>query len=314
MVLCDELEARQQQWRADRVRLNNAIIAPLHTAATLALDDYARALQPLADNFDALYDAADTLARLRSTILQLAAQGKLVPQDPHDEPAYVLMKRITKERESLINAKKMKKPKPLPPIEDKEIFATKPKGWIFCRLGEVIQISSGSFLPSLKMASEGIIPVFGGNGIAGYHDQYNVNKPTLVIGRVGFYCGSVHITPERAWVTDNAFITYFSESNIYLNFLYWLLKATNLAIRNDATAQPVISGAKVYPIVIGLPPLEEQKRIVAKVNQLTALCDELETKLRQAEADSQTLMAAAVRQVLASIAQAQTENSLSVIA
>ena len=56
--------------------------------------------------------------------------------------------------------------------------------------------------------NDGAIPVYGGNGVTGYHDAYNVSKQTLVIGRVGFYCGSIHVTPEKAWVTDNAFITY----------------------------------------------------------------------------------------------------------
>ena len=141
------------------------------------------------------------------------------------------------------------------------------------------------------MASEGIIPVFSvGMGLRGHHDQYNVNKPTLVLEEESAsIAAAFSITPERAWVTDNAFITYFSDWNIYLNFLYWLLKATNLAICNDATVQPVIFRSEgISNTKVGLPPLEEQKRIVAKVNQLPARPDELETKLRQAEADSQT--------------------------
>ena len=125
------------------------------------------------------------------------------------------------------------------------------------------------------MTKAGKIPVYGGNGVTGYHDAHNVTEPTLVIGRVGFYCGSIHLTPDRAWVTDNAFVTTFPDDAIDIEFLYWLLKATNLRENDNATAQPVISGKKVYPTIVALPPLSEQKRIVSKVTELLGLCDEL---------------------------------------
>ena len=72
------------------------------------------------------------------------------------------------------------------------------------------------------MDDSGKIPVFGGNGINGYHSEFNVQKATIVIGRVGAYCGSIHITDERAWVTDNAFITYYS-SLLNQDWLFYLL-------------------------------------------------------------------------------------------
>ena len=228
------------------------------------------------NNFELLADVQNGMQKLRELILQLAIQGKLGTQNPKDESAAVLLEKIRAKTDNLIKEKKIKKIKSLPPIEANEIPYEKPEHWAWCRLLGIIQISSGNFLPSHKMAENGHIPVFGGNGITGYHDQYNVTKPTIVIGRVGFYCGSVHITPELAWITDNAFLTYFSESHIYLKFLYWLLKGTDLSIRDNSTAQPVISGRKIYPIIVGLPPYKEQKRIVTKVNQLMALCDQLE--------------------------------------
>ena len=133
------------------------------------------------------------------------------------------------------------------------------------------------------MVKNGNIPVYGGNGVSGHHDKANVFKRTLIIGRVGFYCGAIHITPEKAWVTDNAFITTFPEEYIYLEFLELLLKATDLKENQNATAQPVISGKKLYPIVVSLPPLAEQRRIVAKVDELMALCDQLKSKLATAQ-------------------------------
>jgi type I restriction enzyme, S subunit len=153
-----------------------------------------------------------------------------------------------------------------------------PKGWVECELKQLIYISSGKSLTQKKMI-EGTTPVFGGNGITGWHNEGNVFKPTIVIGRVGFYCGSVYITPEKAWVTDNAFVTSFSEKHIETEFLYWLLKFTDLRQNDSSSAQPVISGQKVYPIKVKLPPLPEQKRIVAKLDETLAQVDTIKARL-----------------------------------
>lgn len=148
------------------------------------------------------------------------------------------------------------------------------------------------------MTKTGDVPVYGGNGVNGFHDEANVTEPTLVIGRVGCYCGSIHLTPNRAWVTDNACITTFPHEAIDINFLYWLLKATNLRENDNATAQPVISGKKVYPTIVAFPPLAEQKRIVTKVTALLSLCDALEAKLTQAESARTQLLSATVHAIL----------------
>ena len=236
------------------------------------------------------------ITKLRQAILSDVVQGKLVSQDPNDEPTAVLLEKIRAEKEKLIKEKKIRKEKPLPSISEDEIPYDLPNGWEWVRLGEIIRISSGDGLTSAQMNKEGNVPVFGGNGINGYHNKFNVNKPTLVIGRVGFYCGSIHLTPNVAWVTDNAFITNFSESNIDINYLYWLLRGTNLKEEDNATAQPVISGRKVYPIIVGLSPLNEQKRIAAKIDQLMQLCDRLESQVKENQKNSEVFMEAVLRE------------------
>ncbi|MBB1314187.1 restriction endonuclease subunit S [Aliivibrio sp. SR45-2] len=153
-----------------------------------------------------------------------------------------------------------------------------PKGWVECELKQLISITSGKSLTQKKMI-EGNTPVFGGNGITGWHNEGNVFKPTIVIGRVGFYCGSVYITPENAWITDNAFITSFSEDHIDREFLYWLLKFTDLRQNDSSSAQPVISGQKVYPIEVKFLPLAEQKRIVEKLDEVLAQVDIIKARL-----------------------------------
>jgi type I restriction enzyme, S subunit len=232
----------------------------------------------LEQHFDVAFAAPDGIKKLRELILTLAMQGKLVPQDPNDEPASELLRSIDAEKNRLIKEGKHKKSLSLPEIDHDELPYQLPKSWEWVRLGHLFRVTSGNNLTKDRM-KEGSFPVYGGNGIAGYHDEFNTERPTIVIGRVGYYCGSIHLTPERAWITDNAFFTIYDEERLYQGFVIWLLKTINLQIDTSATAQPVISGGKIYPILIPLPPLAEQRRIVAKIDQLMARCDELE-KLR----------------------------------
>jgi type I restriction enzyme S subunit len=143
-------------------------------------------------------------------------------------------------------------------------------------LGDVLKVSSGKFLPAKEMTAGGTIPVFGGNGINGYHDKANVEEETLVIGRVGFYCGSVHLTPSQAWVTDNALIVRHDSSRTLRRFLYFALQAIDLRVNDSSTAQPVISGAKIYPTPIVIPDVLEQLEIVRRLDALFELAEELE--------------------------------------
>lgn len=210
---------------------------------------------------------------LKNSILQLAVQGKLVEQRAEEGTARELLEQIKLEKDQLIKDKKIKKSKPLPEITEDEIPFEIPESWEWVRLGELISIESGKGLTSKDM-KEGEIPVFGGNGITGYHNEALVNKETVVIGRVGFYCGSVHLTPKEAWVTDNAFITTFPDKSIDTKYLIYILRHMNLGKSHNATAQPVVSGKKIYPLLFPLPPLEEQHRIVAKIEEILPYIDQ----------------------------------------
>jgi type I restriction enzyme S subunit len=238
--------------------------------------------------------------QLRQTILNLAVRGKLVPQDTNDEPAEELLARVDGWRADAIRRRLIRVlRKPLKEINPSETPYELPNGWAWTRLGKMIYIQSGDGLTAANMKS-GDVPVYGGNGVNGYHDNFNVAEETIVIGRVGYYCGSVHVTPERAWVTDNAFITKFCSHEIFLEFLVLLLRNTNLKENENATAQPVISGSKIYPIVIGIPPLAEQHRIVAKVDELMALCDELGARVTTTAATRRQLLEATFTEAIAS--------------
>lgn len=284
MALCDKLEAERNERNQKRVTVHTASMNRLLSAKDKPA--FNSSWQFIRKNFNELYSVTENVDELKKAILQLAVMGKLVPQDPNDQPASELLKEIEAEKKRLVDEGKIKAGKPLPEIKAGEVPYEMPEGWVWVRLGELFRVSSGDGLTKDKMRN-GNIPVFGGNGITGYHDSHNVEKPTIVIGRVGFYCGSIHLTPEKAWITDNAFITTYDEKRLYQSYVIWLLKTINLQVDTSSTAQPVISGSKIYPILIPIPPIAEQKRIVAKIDQLMKLCDELAQQM-QAGAEKQT--------------------------
>ena len=204
------------------------------------------------------------IKQAKSKILDLAIHGKLVPQDPNDEPASELLKRINPKAEITC---------------DTPQYGKLPKGWCETTLGNTIVIKSGDAI-KVRDNRIGKYPIYGGNGITGYNESYNVDGINIIIGRVGFYCGSVHYVNNKIWVTDNAFVTKIM-GNVYTpKFLYYLLQQYDLKQYSNSTAQPVISGKTVYPINVMLPPLSEQYRIVAKVEELFAQLDKIESSLQ----------------------------------
>ena len=204
-----------------------------------------------------------TIRGAKSKILTLAIHGKLVPQDPTDEPASELLKRINPKAEITC---------------DNGHYQKLPEGWCKTTLKYVMTIKSGDSI-NVRNCTQGHYPIYGGNGITGYTDDYNIKESTIVIGRVGYYCGSVYFVKEKAWVSDNAFITTIHKDLFYKKYLYYLLQFLNLRKYSNSTAQPVISGKTIYPIHAIIPPIQEQHRIVAKVEEIFAQLDAIEASL-----------------------------------
>ncbi len=143
--------------------------------------------------------------------------------------------------------------------------------WEKVKLGECIKVKSGVNLTQESMDLTGCYPVYGGNGITGHHTSYNVNESTIIIGRVGYYCGSVHLTEDKAWITDNAFITSFSEDLFFPKYLFYALKQIDLRRYSNSSAQPVISGAGISKVEISCPPLHIQEQIADTLDKADAL-------------------------------------------
>lgn len=212
---------------------------------------------------------------IERAILQAAISGKLTKQHPEDGTATELLETIKTERQQLEKEGNIKKQKPLPPVDKTDEPFELPENWQWTRLGELFSVKSGKATSLEKRNRHYTVPVYGGNGIAGYTENSAVPKDTLVIGRVGFYCGCVHVTESEAWISDNALeVTAYSQA-LPVQFWQHLLSYLNLGETSVSTAQPVVSGKRMYPVAIPVPPAAEQDRIVGKLDSLLPLAHQV---------------------------------------
>ncbi|MER8499471.1 restriction endonuclease subunit S [Mesorhizobium sp. M0208] len=207
--------------------------------------------QRLLAHYEKIADAPDAIARLRRFILDLAVRGKLVPQDTNDEPASELLKRIAKEK-----------------LDQSDL----PQGWRRAKVGSILDFQYGKGLKASERLDEGPVPVFGSNGIVGFTDEPLTVRPSIIVGRKGS-AGALTLCDGPSWTTD---VAYFVESPLFLNlrFLLNALAALDLD-KLGKGVKPGLSRSDAYEQIIALPPLAEQHRIVAKVDELMGLCDRL---------------------------------------
>lgn len=258
----------------------------------------------------ALDEVPKLLEQYRQSVLAAAFRGDLTRDwrkaHPDVEPATELLKRLRTERrhrwEQAELAKYEQKGKAPPsewqfryeepePLSESPMteLPELPESWCYVSFDTVLSVSSGTQLRSSDMQPDGSIPVFGGNGIAGSHDQANVFRNTIVIGRVGYYCGSIHETPENAWVTDNALIVDFLPESIDRRFLFWLLTHSNLGSLSNSSAQPVVSGGKIYSKIVPIPSIGEQREIAVILDATHRLSKKLESTYSESSSDLTTL-------------------------
>ncbi|WP_298905768.1 restriction endonuclease subunit S [uncultured Nostoc sp.] len=140
--------------------------------------------------------------------------------------------------------------------------ATTSKKWAKTTIGESLKLKSGDFLSAANMDKTGKYPVYGGNGITGYHSSYLFEDRKIVIGRVGLYCGSVHYTLPYSWITDNALYVFKKDSRFLDEYLIYALRSANLNQYASQSGQPLISEGRLENVEIIIPPILEQKRIV----------------------------------------------------
>ncbi|AZC73734.1 restriction endonuclease subunit S [Pseudomonas extremorientalis] len=168
------------------------------------------------------------------------------------------------------------------------------KGWAPTTIGEIIKVASGKGLVAKNMDTEGPHKVYGGNGVNGTHTEYMFDTSTLVIGRVGYYCGSVHITEPKSWVTDNALYVKEILKATDLIFLKYLLDAHDLNKVAGRAAQPLVSGSRIYPIHTIDVPFKNQREFSAVAEKVAAL----KSRYQQTLTDLDALYGALSQQAL----------------
>lgn len=163
--------------------------------------------------------------------------------------------------------------------------------WLRSKLGEIITLQYGKNLPAKKRNDQGSIPVYGSNGIVGVHDESLIDDPCIVVGRKGS-SGALNVSKTPCWPTD---VTYFviPPDNIDLGFCFLMLKSLQLESLGKGI-KPGLNRKEAYALEVTVPPLAEQKRIVAKVDELMALIDDLEQKQSHREEVRQRFQTAAL--------------------
>lgn len=172
---------------------------------------------------------------------------------------------------------------------------TNPKGLPKQALRDLIQVKSGAFLPARDMDQMGVYAVYGGNGINGRHSAYMFKDPKIVIGRVGVYCGAVHVSEPCSWVTDNALYVSKMRSDIEFDYLAWALCFANLNQYTSQAAQPLISGSRIYPVDVLVPTPEAQRDFSRALGRIVELSGGLSCQVDSSESLFQSLSQRAFR-------------------
>jgi type I restriction enzyme S subunit len=264
-----------------------------------------------------LQTQSELINKLRSSILSDAVSGKLVPQDPNDESAKVLLEKIKTEKEKLIKEGKIKKQKPLPPISEDEIPYELPNGWVWCRLSNVcknihygytasaeqsydepkmlritdIQNNSVNWerVPHCKISDEEM-------------DKYLLKERDILVARTGGTVGKSFLmtnVPVKS-VFASYLIRLIPSDFINEQYLKLILESPlywkQIIAKSMGTGQPNVNGTSLGELVMSFPPLEEQKRIVEKVEKLMATCDELELEVQNSKIETEKLMQSVLKE------------------
>jgi len=235
------------------------------------------------------------IQKLRELILELAVRGKLVPQEPNDEPASGLLKRIAVEKERLVREGKIKKQKTLPPIGKDEIWFDIAVGWEWARLGDSVEVLDSLRKPITKSErTEGPYPYYGASGVVDYVADYIFDEPLVLVGEDGAKWGKGERTAfsisGKTWVNNHAHVLRPDRKAIIDSFLVYYLTSADLSEFITGMTVPKLNQKRLLSIPLPIPPLEEQHRIVAKVDELMALCDQLEQEQTESGAAHQTLV------------------------
>ncbi|MFP1760034.1 restriction endonuclease subunit S [Lonsdalea quercina] len=316
MARCDELEKLRVAQQEKRLTVHAAAIRQLLNITEPDQHRHAQAF--LAKHFGELYTVKENVAELRKAILRLAVMGKLVPQNPDDQPASKLLKEIEAGKQRLVQEGKIKKPKPLPPITKEEKPYILPQRWEWVRLGNVGAFERGrsKHRPrnDKRLFEHGTYPFvqtgdvsrskFTENQIltcSSYYNEFGLKQSHL--WKKGTLCITIAANiAETGFLGMDACIPDSVVAFLGINqTLEKLVKIFINVAKEDlehfapSTAQKNINLGIINELLFPLPPLSEQKRIVAKIDELMALCDSLDQKIDAATSKQAELLSALIR-------------------
>ncbi len=325
MALCDQLEQQTEESLSAHQTLVEVLLATL--TESKSAEDFQSSWQRIAEHFDLLFTTEHSIEQLKQTILQLAVMGKLVPQNPSDEPANVLLEKIAEEKALLIADKKIKKQKPLPEITDEEKPFELPKAWEWCYLENTALTSEAGWSPRcLPTAREnekwGVLKVSAVTwGVFNPDEnkelpssldprpQYEVHSGDFLISRANtaeLVARAVIVptdAPKKLMMSDKiirfvlsprvegAYISLVNNSRFSRSYYAEVAGGTSSSMKN-------VSREHIRSLVIALPPITEQNRIITKVDELIALCEQLKARLSDVQTTQLHLAAAVVEQAL----------------
>ncbi len=319
MALCDQLE---QQTEAS-IEAHQVLVTTLLDTLTNSADadelmqNWAR----ISEHFDTLFTTEENIDQLKQTILQLAVMGKLVPQDPSDEPAAELLKRIAEEKVQLVKEKKIKKQKALPPISEDEKPFELPSGWEWCRLGNLFSFLNGFAFKSEWFNDKGIRLLRNINiahsetkwadvvcvsaQLAKEYEKYSLNAGDIVISldRPIINTGLKYAVVDEsdlpclllqrvakfhsyAGTVSSSYLSKWLESDLFMSSID----------PGRSNGVPHISTKQLEMLPFPLAPLSHQTRISDKVDEMIYLCQQLEIRMKESQITQAHLADAIVAQ------------------
>lgn len=302
MQLCDALDASGQLAAQQHAQLVNTLLGTLTQSETPeALADN---WQRIATHFDVLLDRPEAVDALEQTILQLAVRGLLVPQDPTDEPASVLLQKIRTEKDHLIAQGKIKRDKPLPPITGEEKPFELPQGWEWVRVADLCSmVTDGEHLTPTRCDDSTQVPLVTAKNVRHEVMDYRVTdyvprdvaekcwqrcKPLvgdILMVSVGATLGRLCVLREPLDMVLVRSVTVLRPVHVGVSVDFFALRLMSQDSQAEIwrevkqSAQPCLYLAKSATLKIALPPLDEQSRIVTRVNELRSLCADLRQRL-----------------------------------
>lgn len=322
MALCDELEKEQTNSNTAHETLVEVLLSTLTDAKNS--DDFKAAWQRIAGCFDTLFTTEHSIDKLKQTILQLAVMGKLVPQDPNDESASELLKKIAKEKARLVKEGKIKKQAALPEITEEEKPFELPKGWEWVRIGNATLLSEYGTsemtfdeidgVPVIKMGDiqNGKVMLGGQKRVSKNIDGlpnlflenldllYNRTNSAELVGKTGLFLGESDKYTFASYLIrlrcspDCVFPSYL---NITMNEPTFRKTQIEPHVKQQC-GQANVNGTILKSMVVPIAPFTEQQQIVSKVDELFALCDNLKEEIRESQAIQNNLAEEIVRRVV----------------